>query len=125
MGWAYAWTLFVVVLLIVVWRRTRGRTERFSGGLHESFSRESNAVTIQYRKNTANGDVALCTPHPYGNQYVVSKTRFKKDYVYVDSLLDVVAYLDMGYKVRVSDEASRSSPSLVCKASLVILTVRH
>ena len=54
------------------------------------------------------------TPHKHvSGHYVVSKTRFQSDYVYVDTLEEVLQHLKAGYKVRVSDPITKSSPSLV------------
>ncbi|WP_417507833.1 hypothetical protein [Marinomonas gallaica] len=60
-------------------------------------------------------------PHLHQNgKYVVSKTRFKEDYIYVDSINDVKKYLDLGYKVRVSSLDPKTAPSLVKLSSLRI-----
>jgi len=63
----------------------------------------------------------LCAPHKNkSGKYIVSKTRFKQDHVFVSTLKEVKHYLDKGYKVRVSSIEGLSSPSLVGKDSLEI-----
>lgn len=64
---------------------------------------------------------SLHTPHRYADgTYVVSKTRCVRDYVHVTSLEAVLTCLDKGYRLRVSDPVTFSSPSLVLKQSLSI-----
>ena len=54
-------------------------------------------------------------PHKYSDgTYVVSTSRFEKDYVHVNNLADVVTYLKKGYHLRMSNPASGiRSPSLI------------
>lgn len=74
-------------------------------------------MLIQYTAKTG----AVYVPHKYADgTYVVSKTRFKTDQISVNSYEEIKCYLDKGYKVRVSDPATRKSPSLVNPASLMI-----
>ena len=77
------------------------------------------SITYQVVRGCKKG--AVYVPHKHRNgQYVVSKSRFKKDYVYVGSHCEVFEYLKKGYKVRMSDPVDRSSPSLVRLESLDI-----
>ncbi|QCF27474.1 hypothetical protein soil367_16940 [Hydrocarboniclastica marina] len=63
----------------------------------------------------------VCTPHRHADgRYVVSRTRFKKDYVFVRSVEQIARYLDRGFCVRMSDPVTKTSPSLITKASLEI-----
>lgn len=65
----------------------------------------------------------LLTPHRYADgTYVVSKTRFKEDYVYVHNLSEVSQYLSRGYKLRMSNQGIKSckAPSLISTASIRI-----
>lgn len=65
---------------------------------------------------------AIHTPHKYDDgTFVVSKTRYEKDYIHVASLVEVSAYLDKGYRVRVSNPTTRKSPSLVLKESVLVV----
>jgi hypothetical protein len=61
------------------------------------------------------------TPHRYSDgQYVVSKTRFKDDQVRLERIEGIPAYLDRGYKLRMSDPVMRTTPSLIGKDSIDI-----
>jgi len=56
---------------------------------------------------------------PFKNKdgkYIVSKTRFKKDYVYVETVEQIKLYLEKGFKVRMA--AKGISPSLVSSNSI-------
>lgn len=76
---------------------------------------------IEYRVKRGKCIGKVLTPHKYvDGTYVVSKTRFKRDYVHVRSLREVVEHLDRGFKVRVSDAILRGTPSLVVRDSLNI-----
>ena len=49
-------------------------------------------------------------PHVFrGDKYVVSMTRFEKDYTFVDSLRDVADYVGRGYSVRMSGDGIAAS----------------
>lgn len=54
-------------------------------------------------------------------RYVVSKTRFKSDQIYVSSLEDVYAYLQRGYKVRMGNPDFKIAPSLVMLESIQVV----
>ena len=74
-------------------------------------------ITVKRGKNIG----GVCEPHKHQNgKYVVSKARFEVDYIYVDSYEDIINYLNLGYKVRVSCPVTKSAPSLVNRVSLVI-----
>lgn len=70
--------------------------------LHAFVSRGPNFGTILY-------------PHKHKDgRYVVSMTRFEKDYVYVDHANDILGWLEKGYRLRMSNkDAGVPSPSLV------------
>lgn len=58
------------------------------------------------------------TPHLYnGGYYVVSETRFAKDYVKVKSLNEVYECYKKGFKVRMSYRGDK--PSLISPESIV------
>ena len=79
------------------------------------------SLIISYTITRGKQAGAVCVPHKHkSGQYVVSKTRFRQDYKYVDSLEEVLTFLQAGYKVRVSDPTTKKSPSLVRLESLVI-----
>ncbi|GAM70760.1 hypothetical protein JCM19236_2704 [Vibrio sp. JCM 19236] len=60
-------------------------------------------------------------PHKHANgMYVVSKTRFKEDYVYVKTINEILDHLQKGYKLRMSGKNVTTSPSLVALSSIDI-----
>lgn len=78
-------------------------------------------MKIQYTVKRGKNIGVVCEPHKHQNgKYVVSKTRFEVDYIYVDSYEDIINHLNLGYKVRVSCPVTKGAPSLVNKVSLVI-----
>ena len=84
---------------------------------------ETKNISISYIVESGKNAGSICEPHKQKNgYYIVSKTRFKADYVYVGSYKEILKYLDMGYRVRVSDKITRKTPSLVKKESLIITT---
>lgn len=63
------------------------------------------------------------TPHLYtGNYFIVSKTRFKSDYVRVPNESQLLSYIRQGFSVRMSnpDVANHRSPSLIAPSSIAI-----
>jgi hypothetical protein len=64
-------------------------------------------MKIEYRVQRGSRVGAVHTPHHYADgTYVVSKTRYTRDYVHVHSLKEVLSHLDRGYRLRVSDPMS-------------------
>lgn len=60
-------------------------------------------------------------PHVHADgRYVVSPSRFEKDYIRVQSLGEVIEYLHRGYSLRMSNETepNHRSPSLIAPASI-------
>ena len=70
--------------------------------LHAFVRRGANAGTILF-------------PHKHKDgSYVVSKTRFEKDYVKVAQSADLLDWLEKGYRLRMSNkESGIASPSLI------------
>jgi hypothetical protein len=70
-------------------------------------------------KRGTNAGVVL---HPHLHKdgtYVVSKTRFEKDYIRVESLQEVMDHVAQGYSVRMSNlEAGVPAASLVSPGSI-------
>lgn len=63
----------------------------------------------------------ILTPHRHSDgTYVVSMTRFEKDYIRVASEEELPAWLAKGYRVRMSNlsVANHKSPSLIAPASI-------
>jgi hypothetical protein len=58
---------------------------------------------------------AIIYPHRYSDgRFVVSMTRFKKDYIYVDSPSELLDWLEKGYRLRMSNvQNGVVSPRLV------------
>jgi hypothetical protein len=76
-------------------------------------------VKINYMPSRGKSVGSTFTPHRYNDgKYVVSKTRFKIDQVRLEKYSDILAYLDRGYKVRMSDAVMRRTPSLIGKESI-------
>lgn len=78
-------------------------------------------MKIEYVTKSGKLKGKIQIPHLHkNNKYVVSKTRYSDDYVYVDSYGEVIDHLKKGLKVRVSNKKFGSAPSLVNLKSLVI-----
>lgn len=63
----------------------------------------------------------ILTPHRHlDGMYVVSKTRFEKDYIRVASEAELPDWLAKGYRVRMSNSlvTNHKSPSLISPASV-------
>ena len=54
-------------------------------------------------------------------RYVVSKTRFKRDYIRLGSLDQVREYLERGYRLRMSNRRLNTPPSLIRPESIKVL----
>lgn len=62
---------------------------------------------------------ALLTPHRHADGcYVVSKTRFERDYIRVTSEAEIIEWLRRGYRLRMSNPAV-GAPSLIAPESIV------
>ncbi|CAK1752108.1 hypothetical protein VCRA2114E365_40163 [Vibrio crassostreae] len=83
-------------------------------------NKEKNLDISYVTKSGKNAD-AIQKPHKHENgKYVVSKTKFEKDYLYVESYEEIEQYLNKGYKLRVSCTMPKTAPSLVSPKSLTI-----
>ena len=68
-------------------------------------------VKIQYTVKRGKAIGTVLTPHRYADgSFVVSKTRFKKDYLHVVEA-DIPGYLALGFKLRMSKDGG--APSLI------------
>ncbi|WP_431064790.1 hypothetical protein [Methylotuvimicrobium sp.] len=72
------------------------------------------------RRGKQQGSVLVPVKQKNG-RFVVSKTRFQSDQIYVSSLEDVYAYLQRGYKVRMGNPDSKIAPSLVKLESIQVV----
>jgi hypothetical protein len=54
------------------------------------------------------------------NRFVVTKTRFKEDYIYLNTLVEVLPYLKRGYGLRMSIPDSNVPASLIIPASITV-----
>ena len=70
--------------------------------LHAFVSRGPNIGTILY-------------PHKHRDgRFVVSMTRFEKDYIYVDDSAQLLGWLEKGYRLRMSNkDGGIPAPSLI------------
>lgn len=90
--------------------RAKTTVDEAPGSAAPALSINSRVKSISYR--VSRGKLVGDTLRPIRNksgQYVVSKTRFSRDQVYVDSLDQVLTKLQSGYKVRVGAPGSPSS----------------
>lgn len=74
-------------------------------------------MELIYRPKT--GNFAGLEHHPYQNKdglFVVSKDKFKKNYIYVNTIEEVYAYLKEGLKVRM--RYGKNPASLIALESL-------
>lgn len=57
----------------------------------------------------------LLFPHKHRDgAYVVSMTRFEKDYIYIHEQTELLGWLERGYRLRMSNkDAGMVSPSLI------------
>ncbi len=75
-------------------------------------------VTARTRRGPEKGN--RLEPHPYpGGKYVVSKTRFERDYIYV-TRNEIASYVRKGYSVRMSDPVMRHNPRLISPKYITI-----
>ena len=78
------------------------RTIHVDPKLHAFVARGKNAGTILFPHLHADGS------------YVVSKTRFEKDYIRVDDPADLLSWLERGYSLRMSNrDDGVAAPSLI------------
>lgn len=64
----------------------------------------------------------ILTPHTHGDgSFVVSTTRYEKDYIRVWHEADLPAWIGKGYKLRMSNPSVKNhrAPSLIIPASIV------
>lgn len=73
-----------------------------TSGLHAFIRRGPNTGTLLF-------------PHRHRDGcYVVSKTRYEKDYVRLSSVLEVIEHLEKGFSLRMSNpDEGVNSPSLI------------
>lgn len=67
-------------------------------------------------------------PHRYADgTYVASETRFKRDYLHVGSLDQLIELWRQGYRIRMSapQSAHHRSPSLIASASIRLAPSAH
>jgi len=65
----------------------------------------------------------ILTPHRHEDwKFVVSMTRYEKDYVRVADEADLPNWVEEGYRVRMSNKAvtSHKSPSLIAPSSIEV-----
>ncbi|MDW1798134.1 hypothetical protein [Vibrio sp. Vb2297] len=79
-------------------------------------------LDIYYVTKRGKNKGVIQKPHIHKNgKYVVSKTRFEEDYIFVDNYSEIKIHLEQGFKVRVSSSSPKTAPSLVSMDSLKIV----
>jgi hypothetical protein len=74
-------------------------------------------LTYTVTRGKAAGTVL--TPHLHSDgSFVVSKTRFEKDYTRVNQESDLPAWVTQGYSVRMSNPSAGCPPSLIAPKSI-------
>ena len=84
-------------------------------------SKEAEEANLRYVVKRGKGIGTVLTPHKHEDgSFVVSPTRFERDYIRVTSLDDVREWVRKGYSLRMSNQSSAShrSPSLISPASI-------
>ena len=75
-------------------------------------------ITAKVARGPEKGNVL--EPHPYpGGKYVVSRTRFERDHMFVN-YEDIDAHVQKGLSFRMSDPVTRESPRLIRASSITI-----
>jgi len=88
----------------------------------ESVPSVSGKITLRSRVRRGKQAGTLLVPHRYRDGcYVVSMTKFDRDQVRVQTMEQVVAYIQQGYKLRMSDPANPRRPSLISPRWIEIL----
>ena len=78
---------------------------------------------IRYTVKRGKSVGAILTPHYHeGNYFVVSQTRFEKDYIRIKDENELLEWLLKGYSIRMSNPryVSHRSPSLISPSSIEI-----
>lgn len=75
---------------------------------------------LTYTVTRGNAAGTVLTPHVHADgQFVVSKTRFKEDYIRINQESELPEWLAKGYSIRMSDPDSPNyPPSLVSPKSI-------
>ncbi|MDB4348261.1 hypothetical protein OAA46_01265 [bacterium] len=84
--------------------------------------KEKNPI-IMARVTRGKNQGKILQPHRHPsaqNRYVVTKTRFEKDYIYLDTLAEIPAYLKRGYGLRMSIPDSDVAPSKIIPSSITV-----
>lgn len=78
-------------------------------------------ISAKVARGKNKGKTLLPHRHPEAeDRFVVSKTRFVKDYIYLDSIRDIPPYLDRGFGLRMSMPKSSVAASLVVPGSITV-----
>jgi hypothetical protein len=72
------------------------------------------------KRGKARGEALYPHKHEDG-RYVASITRFKKDYIRVDTIEELIPYVKKGFCVRMSKQRSHRAPSLISPESIEIV----
>lgn len=76
---------------------------------------------IRYKGNRGVNAGLIYTPHrTKDGQYIVSKTRFKKDYQYVTTAEEIIQAVKAGLSVRMSPMEVKGRPASLISAEAII-----
>jgi hypothetical protein len=84
---------------------------------------KSSELVIRAQVSRGKNKGQTLSPHQHPGsegRYVVSKTRFVSDYIYLDTLREIPQYLDRGYGLRMSMPGTGVAPSLVVPSSITV-----
>lgn len=79
-------------------------------------------ISIKYVVTAGAEPDTILYPHKHNNgKYVASMSRFKKDYIYVDTLRELSILAKYGFSIRMSNKNTQNhnSPSLISPSSLI------
>ncbi len=81
-------------------------------------------ITLRYTVTRGESRGAVLYPHQHSDgKYVASMTRFERDYIWVNTIEELLPYLKKGYSIRMSNQRSHRTPSLISPQSIEIIEV--
>ena len=123
-----SWDVDVAALAEVEWDFSPRRRDQ--GGLSGVLDVLRSKVEVQLLKEcchitTGRGFKSMDFVDPYPHKhsdgkYVASMTRFEKDYMRVNTIEELIPYVKKGYSIRMSNQRSHRTPSLISPGSIDI-----
>jgi len=81
-------------------------------------------ITLRYTPTRGGAKGESLYPHKHDDgKYVASMTRFEKDYVRVNTIEELIDYLNRGFSVRMSNPQRSRAPSLISPSSIKIVNL--